>query len=384
MLAMLSVSQGRRVSSEIAEHGQLATTGSVTAMMADEFLQEKATIVAKQLMTDPFSKEIVTQTQAMVTDPYLQGEARMFAKLMDNAQTNAERAQAIDSFVNNPRFKEKATPLMKSVEAMKANPNFQDQTTRIGQLIEKFAASTNKDAPASLAQVSHVKVQDAADVSYNPPGLARKPMAASNPAASFNSNVAPSRATVSMATQNKITPRGGEYVKTMPGVTDPLGFFDPLDLSSETTVEQIRLWREAELTHGRVSMMAALGFLVQEAFHPIVPEISGPAARQLDLALSTKNGQLAGAVLLATIWIAEIFRARIGWVEPDNPLVWFTLRDGYLSGDIGFDPFNLKPKDEEKLLAMQNKELNNGRLAMLAIAGFVAQELATGAPIFGA
>jgi hypothetical protein len=31
---------------------------------------------------------------------------------------------------------------------------------------------------------------------------------------------------------------------------------------------------------------------------------------------------------------------------------------------------------------MQTKEINNGRLAMLAIAGIVAQELLTGSPIF--
>jgi len=31
---------------------------------------------------------------------------------------------------------------------------------------------------------------------------------------------------------------------------------------------------------------------------------------------------------------------------------------------------------------MQNKELNNGRLAMLAAAGMIAQELATGKKLF--
>mmetsp|Transcript_10876 Transcript_10876/g.32070 ORF Transcript_10876/g.32070 Transcript_10876/m.32070 type:complete len:100 (-) Transcript_10876:333-632(-) len=55
-----------------------------------------------------------------------------------------------------------------------------------------------------------------------------------------------------------------------------------------------------------------------------------------------------------------------------------TLREGYLPGDLGFDPMGLKPKGEAELLAMQNKELNNGRLAMLAIAGMTAQELVTG------
>jgi hypothetical protein len=31
---------------------------------------------------------------------------------------------------------------------------------------------------------------------------------------------------------------------------------------------------------------------------------------------------------------------------------------------------------------MQTKELNNGRVAMIAVAGMVAQELATGAKLF--
>ena len=52
------------------------------------------------------------------------------------------------------------------------------------------------------------------------------------------------------------------------------------------------------------------------------------------------------------------------------------LAEGYEPGDLGFDP--LKMKSEE----MQEKELNNGRLAMIAAAGFVGQELATGAPVF--
>jgi len=42
----------------------------------------------------------------------------------------------------------------------------------------------------------------------------------------------------------------------------------------------------------------------------------------------------------------------------------------------------LKPTDPKELKEMQTKELNNGRLAMLAAAGMIAQELATGQKLF--
>jgi hypothetical protein len=56
----------------------------------------------------------------------------------------------------------------------------------------------------------------------------------------------------------------------------------------------------------------------------------------------------------------------------------WAIRQDYVSGDLGFDPLGLKPTDAEELKAMQTKELNNGRLAMIGIAGMVVQELVTG------
>jgi len=52
------------------------------------------------------------------------------------------------------------------------------------------------------------------------------------------------------------------------------------------------------------------------------------------------------------------------------------------TGDFGFDPLGLTPKTAEGLKTMQNKELNNGRLAILAASGLIAQELATGKAVF--
>merc|ERR1719235_2994659 len=64
---------------------------------------------------------------------------------------------------------------------------------------------------------------------------------------------------------------GVEFAKSLPGVTGPVGFFDPLGFCSadDVTEGKIRFYREVELKHGRVGMLAALGFLVGENFHPL-------------------------------------------------------------------------------------------------------------------
>ena len=57
--------------------------------------------------------------------------------------------------------------------------------------------------------------------------------------------------------------------KTLNGITGPMGFFDPLSMSAQTTPEEVKRYREAELTHGRVCMLAAVGFLAGEAVENI-------------------------------------------------------------------------------------------------------------------
>jgi Chlorophyll A-B binding protein len=84
--------------------------------------------------------------------------------------------------------------------------------------------------------------------------------------------------------------------------------------------------------------------------------------------------------LVTGIGAAEQTRAEIGWKDPkdvpfDQP---GALREAYIPGNIGFDPLGLKPTDPDELFIMQTKELQNGRLAMLAAAGFMAQELTDG------
>jgi light-harvesting complex II chlorophyll a/b binding protein 6 len=44
--------------------------------------------------------------------------------------------------------------------------------------------------------------------------------------------------------------------------------FDPLGLAKDKDFKTLKKWREAELKHGRVAMLAVLGTAVQENWHP--------------------------------------------------------------------------------------------------------------------
>ena len=172
-------------------------------------------------------------------------------------------------------------------------------------------------------------------------------------------------------------------IDNIPGAVDPTGIWDPLGFAERADEMTLKRYREAELTHGRVGMLAFVGFLVGEHVEGSTPlfdaTITGPAITHL---AQTPPGFFL--FLAAAIGASEIERARIGWVEPkdvpfDQPGL---LRDEYIPGNLGFDPLGLKPEDPEEFLKMQTYELQNGRLGMLAAAGMIAQEMATGQGIY--
>jgi hypothetical protein len=53
----------------------------------------------------------------------------------------------------------------------------------------------------------------------------------------------------------------------------------------------------------------------------------------------------------------------------------------YIPGDCGFDPLGLMPKDKEGMMTMQTKEIKHGRIAMMAILGYVVQEALYRSPV---
>ena len=114
-----------------------------------------------------------------------------------------------------------------------------------------------------------------------------------------------------------------------------------------------------------------------ENFNPLFDgKITGPAINQF-WDVPAPLWYIMGIV----IGIFETYRAQIGWTPPAKDKAYDLLRDDYEPGDIGWDPLGLKPEDPAELFEMQTKELQNGRLAMLAVAGFVAQEEVNGKEI---
>merc|ERR1712025_92333 len=157
-----------------------------------------------------------------------------------------------------------------------------------------------------------------------------------------------------------------------------LGFSKDVDLGT------MKRYREAEVTHGRVSMLAVIGFLVQESgFHPLFGTAGqdiGAGIRHLDEVRAAQP--LFFEFLILAIGSAEATRALTGWVKPGDADGWpGKLNEDYFPGDIGFDPLGLKPDTLDEFMEMSTKELQHGRVAMLAAAGFIAQELVNETPI---
>jgi len=196
---------------------------------------------------------------------------------------------------------------------------------------------------------------------------------------SFSLNVASSNL-------NGWIPDETKFAYGLPGSLSPVPNFDPFGFAEKADLVQMKNYREAETTHGRVAMLAFIGFLVTEAplkFHPLFDTGSkdiGPAIRHLDEVRAVTP--FFFEILALVIGALELGRALKGWENPGEVYEsGNVLKDDYFPGDIGFDPLGLKPEDPEEFAKMSTRELQHGRLAMLAVAGFFAQELVNGKEI---
>jgi hypothetical protein len=144
-----------------------------------------------------------------------------------------------------------------------------------------------------------------------------------------------------------------------PGVIFPTGFFDPLGLSTKASPEQFARWRTVELKHGRISMLAIIGYVVPEFFRwPGAIDLHGTMFADIP------NG-IDAIFALPPVGLAQLF-AIIGLVD----------NDGLWSYDIGKP--DLAPEVLEKRLT---QELQHGRLAMIAILELFHHDIVSDGPL---
>ena len=159
------------------------------------------------------------------------------------------------------------------------------------------------------------------------------------------------------------------YPENLKGYVGDVGF-DPFRFSDFVPMDFLR---EAELKHGRICMMAWLGFCAVDCGLRVYPL---PEAYE-GLTSVTAHDALVeyGAMGQLFLWfgLAEV----IGTVA----LMQTLNGSGRAAGDYGLDPVGfLKDKSEEEINDMKLKEIKNGRLAMLAFSGVVTQAVLTQGP----
>lgn len=163
------------------------------------------------------------------------------------------------------------------------------------------------------------------------------------------------------------------------GQTAPMGYFDPLGFSKGASKSKILYYREAEIKHGRVCMLASLGYIFGELWHPFF------GGRLTMESYKIALPEVYETVGMGTFWAALFVALAIPEATYSLPTLkgFGEVKEDRVPGDFGFDPLGLKNSGfcGTSFIDMQNKEINNGRLAMLAWFGMIGQEILTGKPL---
>ena len=184
-------------------------------------------------------------------------------------------------------------------------------------------------------------------------------------------------APVGRPTRGSVSMMAGQRSKSLPFLTQPPKLdgtlagdegFDPLGLSNIDNVGLDLYWfREAELKHSRVAMLAIVGALAQELGFvlPGLPTGKNQVSVFWEVLDRNPGPIFAGVIFLGIVELISGVAATEGRKNGDRA-----------PGDFNFNPLNYGKSDKEKKeLAL--KEIRNGRLAMWAAAGLLLQGTTT-------
>ena len=169
-------------------------------------------------------------------------------------------------------------------------------------------------------------------------------------------------------------------VRRPPGFAEPRARrrlrFDPLSLADSKV--QLYVYREAELKHARLAMLAAAGWPLAELWdtgiaktfglEPIIEENGGRAVSVLNGGMGKISPVYWVSVVAFAAAVEALSEYKKGQAKAADSQ-WM-LTGSYVPGDLGFDPLGLYTifgKSESGKMLMETAEIKNGRLAMLAI-----------------
>merc|ERR1719487_1008930 len=152
------------------------------------------------------------------------------------------------------------------------------------------------------------------------------------------------------------------------GVQAPVGFWDPVGFAKDGNAENFKRRRETEIKHGRISMLATMGY--------ITPELTGKFPGYLSPSTGLKfddipNGLGAISKVPSAGWLQIIAYCAFCETSQDQ-----SAGTKAAAGDFDFKVLtSADPAEKQKKLAA---EIANGRLAMMAIIGMFFQDGLTG------
>jgi Chlorophyll A-B binding protein len=152
------------------------------------------------------------------------------------------------------------------------------------------------------------------------------------------------------------------------------GFIQPPSWEATDGIDTLYWMREAELKHCRVSMLAWFGWLATDGAFGITLRFPG------EIYQSIPNSYNAHDILVEQ-GSMQFMLLIVGLLEITSSAALVQVSKGELdreAGDFGLDPLGfLKGKSKEQVDRMKLREINNGRLAMLAF-GAVSTQAALG------
>jgi len=198
------------------------------------------------------------------------------------------------------------------------------------------------------------------------------------------------------------SPRGSTIVKETKADLEALAadlnplvkYYDPLKFGDfdEATIGWLR---QSEIKHGRVAMAAFVGYVVQSNFvFPWPQNLAGGLAPSIDLTPEAQWDAVpidAKAQIFTVIAFLEFFDETGGggaiphYMNGRKPGQYPSLRENFpihFCLDL-YDPFGIyKNRSEEGKARSLKAEINNGRLAMLGIFGFIVANKVPGSVPF--